>query len=214
MGRRWIVTTFATGALLATLSACGGSAAATASTATAATQSSPAAPSAESSASESSQAAASSAQSSFTIPSFALPSGAKDLEALLPARLCGETAIKLSMSGAQFTSSADPTFKAILQALGKQASDVSFALAGSPTSGCTAGIFRIAGVDQNLLQQAFLAEEQKTGTVATQGSVGGKSVYIADRTGAKEYVYFKGDAAIFVEAKDEASAAAILQQLP
>jgi hypothetical protein len=215
MGTRWIVGALATGALLATLTGCS-SAAASPSPAAAGSQAATASESAAApSAAESSAPEPSSAAASFAIPSFTLPSGAKDLEALLPAKLCGETAIKLSMSGAQFTSSADPTFKAILQALGKQASDVSFAIADAPTSGCTAGIFRISGVDQNLLQQAFLTEEQKAGVTPTQATVGGKSVFIATQSsGSNEYIYFKGDAAIFAHGKDEASAASILQQLP
>lgn len=209
MTYRKTVGTLATGVLLATLLGCGGSAAASASTAAASTQPSAAAPSTESSA-----AAPSSAGSSIGIPSFALPSGAKDLEALLPAQICGETAIKLSMSGEQFAATADPTFKAVLAALGKTASDVSFAVAGSATSGCTAGIFRISGVDQNRLQQTFVSQEQATGTTVTQASVGGKSVYVLAQGAATEYVYFKGDAVIFAQAKTESAAASILQVLP
>jgi hypothetical protein len=212
MGTRRIIGALATGALLVTIWGCGGSAASSPSTAAA--QPSTVASQAEPSAAESSAAGPSSAAASFAIPSFVLPSGAKDLEALLPAMLCGETALKASMSGDQFMATADATFKAILGSLGKQASDVSFAIAGAATSGCSAGIFRIAGVDQNLLQQTFVAEEQKTGVTVSQGSVGGKSVYISSQSGGKEYVYFKGDAVIFAQAKDEASAAGILQQLP
>jgi hypothetical protein len=212
MGTRRIIGALATGALLVTMWGCGGSAASSPSTAAA--QPTAAASQAAPSAAESSAAGPSSAEASFAIPSFVLPSGAKDLEALLPATLCGETAIKASMSGDQFMATADATFKAILGSLGKQASDVSFAIAGAAASGCSAGIFRIAGVDQNLLQQTFVAEEQKTGATVSQGSVGGKSVYISTQSGGKEYVYFKGDAVIFAQAKDEASAAGILQQLP
>jgi hypothetical protein len=212
MGTRRIIGALATGALLVTIWGCGGSAATSPSTAAA--QPSTVASQAEPSAAESSAAEPSSAAASFVIPSFALPSGAKDLEALLPATLCGETALKASMSGDQFMATADATFKAILGSLGKQASDVSFAIAGAATSGCSAGIFRIAGVDQNLLQQTFVAEEQKTGATVSQGSVGGKSVYISAQSGGKEYVYFKGDAVIFAQAKDETAAAGILQQLP
>ncbi|MEA2546520.1 MAG: hypothetical protein QOI09_1793 [Chloroflexota bacterium] len=212
MGTRRIIGALATGALLVTIWGCGGSAATSPSTAAA--QPSTVASQAEPSAAESSAAEPSLAAASFVIPSFALPSGAKDLEALLPATLCGETALKASMSGDQFMATADATFKAILGSLGKQASDVSFAIAGAATSGCSAGIFRIAGVDQNLLQQTFVAEEQKTGATVSQGSVGGKSVYISAQSGGKEYVYFKGDAVIFAQAKDETAAAGILQQLP
>jgi hypothetical protein len=216
MSHRTILGAVAIGAFVVTLMGCGGSAAASASTAVGAGPSTAGPSSAASSAPESSTAAPSSAGSGLAIPSFALPSGAKDLEALLPAQLCGETAIKLSMTGPQFTATADPTFKAILQALGKQASDVSFAVAAAPTSGCTAGIFRVAGVDPNRLQESFLAQQRTSGSTVTQGSVGGKSVYISDQgaSAPKEYVYFKGDAVIFAQAKDEASAATILQQLP
>jgi hypothetical protein len=49
----------------------------------------------------------------------------------------------------------------------------------------------------------------------TQASIGGKSVFVAKQTsGSNEYVYFKGDAAIFAQGRDEASATGILQQLP
>jgi hypothetical protein len=210
MTYRTTLATLATGVLLATLLGCGGSAAASAGTAVASTQpSAAAAPS-----TESSGAAPSSAGSSIGIPSFALPSGAKDLEALLPAQICGETAIKLSMTGEQFATTADPTFKAVLAALGKTASDVSFAVAGSPTSGCTTGIFRISGVDQNRLQQTFVSQEQATGKTVTQATVGGKSVYVLDQGAATEYVYFKGDAVIYAQARTEAAAASILQVLP
>jgi hypothetical protein len=214
MNSRTIVGTIASGVLVLTLSACGGSAAASASTAASTTEPSIAASEAAPSVTESSAAAASPTESGLVLPSFTLPSGAKDLEALLPAKLCGETAIKLSMSGAQFTATADPNLKAILAALGKQASDVSFAVAGGATSGCTAGIFRIAGIDQGRLQDTFVAQQRTTGAAITQGTVGGKNVFISDTNGTKEYVYFKGDAAIFVQAKDAASVASILQQLP
>ena len=207
----------ATGALVAVLWGCGGQAAGSPAAAT--SQSSAAQSSAASSAAVASDAAPSSAASSdaapsFAIPSFELPSGAKDLEALLPDTLCGVKAVKLSMSGAQFSATADKEFLATLQALGKQPSDVAFAVAGSQT--CSAGIFRIAGVDSSLFKTTFLAEEQKTGSAYTQGSVGGRDVFIgaASGGGGKQYVYFKGDAAIFVQATKDADAASILATLP
>lgn len=223
MTRRQITRAFAAGALLAAVWGCGGSAATSQSAAAPSTSPAAAASTAvEPSVAQPSQAQPSVAQpstavSSFALPSFELPSGAKDLEALLPDELCGVTAIKLSMSGEQFMTDADAEFKATLATLGKQASDVSFAIAASTGSGCTAGIFRVKGIVTNLLEQALVAAEKKSGTTYTQGSVGGKNVYITDTTGAtasKQYVYFKGDAAIFAEAKDEATATAILQQLP
>ncbi len=163
---------------------------------------------------EASAAEPSTAEASFAIPSFVLPSAAKDLEALLPNTICGAQAIKGSMTGAQFMTAGTAEFQRVLTALGKQPSDVAFAIAGS-TGGCTAGIFRIKGVDSAVLEAAFLSEEQKQGKAYTKSTVGGKSVYSETATGATVmYVYFAGDAAIFVQAKDAASAAQILQQLP
>ena len=214
MGTHRIVGVLATGALVASLWACGSSTASSPSAAAGNQPSQAPASAAEPSVAAPSQAEPSQAEASIAVPSFVLPSGAKDLEALLPDQLCGAKAVKLSMTGDQFASSADPQFKATLSALGKSVSDVAFAIAGDPTYSCTAGIFRVKGVDQNLLQQALLAQEQKTGTTYTQGSVGGKNVYISDAASAKQYVYFNGDAAIFVSAKTEAEAAGILQKLP
>jgi hypothetical protein len=156
----------------------------------------------------------SSAGGSFAIPSFVLPSSAKDLEALLPSTICGAQALKASMTGDQFMAQGDPEFQRVLTALGKQSTDVAFALAASP-GGCTAGIFRIKGVDASLIAAAFLAEEQKQGTTFTKSTVAGKSVYADTAAGADVmYVYFANDAAIFVQAKDAGQAAEILKQLP
>ena len=209
MGTRRIVGALATGALVASLWACGSS---TASSPSAAAGNQPT--QAPPSAAEPSVAEASQAEASLAIPSFVLPSGAKDLEALLPDQICGVNAIKASESGEQFAATASEEFKAALQAVGKSVSDVAFAFAAAPDQSCTAGIFRIKGVDQNTLQQALLAEEQKSGTTYTQSTVGGKSVYVGDSGSGKQYVYFKGDAAIFAQAKTEADAAGILQNLP
>jgi len=211
MFRRTTVASVVSGALVVVLWGCG----AAATPIPSAAAPSQAAPSAQASAAEPSTEAsteASQAQPSFAVPS--LPSEAKDLEALLPNSLCGAAATKTSLSGTSFAATAQPEFKAALSALGKQPSDVAFAIAFS-ASGCGAGIFRIAGVDQATLQQTFLAEQQKSGTTYTQGSVGGKNVYIADEgSTGKQYLYFTGDAVIFASAKDDATAATILQALP
>jgi hypothetical protein len=154
---------------------------------------------------------------SVGLPSFELPSGAKDLEALLPAQLCGETAIKFSMSGAQFATTAEEEFTKTLSDLGKSANDVSFAAAASSSGDCSAGIFRINGVDQGRLQQVFLDASKSEGSTATQSTVGGKTVYVISSTSGEpgnQYVYFKGDAVLFAQAGTEADAAGIVQALP
>ncbi len=211
----------ASGLLIAALAGCSGSATSSPAASSdsgasqaAALPSSASPSSASPSAAEPSAAQPSAAEPSVAIPSLVLPSGAKDLEALLPDTMCGVKTVKLSMSGAQFVGAADAQFVATLQALGKTASDVAFAVASTPGgSGCVAGIFRIKGVDTGAFQAALLAQEQKSGTTYTQSTVGGKSVYVSDAS-TKQYVYFSGDAVIFAAAKDEKNVPGILQALP
>ena len=213
MTRLTIAGALASGVLLIALSGCGGAATPIPPGSAVAVVPSQAAPSLAAPSSEPSAAEPSAAEQSIAIPSFALPSEAKDLEALLPDTLCGAKATKASMSGASFAATADESFKATLAALGKQPSDVAFAFAFA-TADCGAGIFRINGVDQGALKQALLAEEQKSGNTYTESSVGGKDVFVSDQGSGKQYAYFAGDAVIFAQAKDDATAAGILQQLP
>ena len=214
MARRALVA-IASSALVIVLWGCGGAASPNPSVAAA---SNPAPSTAESVPPPSVEAPStepSTAGASLAIPSFSLPSEAKDLEALLPDTMCGGKSTKASVSGAGLGASAGAEFLAGLAALGKSPSDVSFAFAFAE-GGCGAGIFRVAGVDQNTLQTAMIAAVQKEGTTFTQSSVGGKSVFVgADASGgAKQYVYFHGDAMIFATADDDAKAAQILQSLP
>jgi hypothetical protein len=195
--------------------ACGGGASPSPSSTTAA-----AAPSAAASAPASaaaSEAAASEGAPSIGLPSFQLPSSDKELEALLPDQLCGATAQKLSMSGPAFATSADEQFKATLDKLGKSVNDVSFAMA-VPTGGtcaAAAGIFKIKGADPGRLQQVYGEVAQQEGTKYEQRSVGGKNVYVStEASGSSTYAYFAGDAIVFAFAKDDATAAPLLQELP
>ena len=214
MARRTSIGALAPAALLIVLWGCG-AAASPLPQGSAASQAAPSvATSAEPSTAEPS-APASVGAPSLAIPSFSLPSEAKDLEALLPDSICGATATKASLSGASFMATATEEFKAALATLGKQASDVALAIEFSTgNDGCGAGIFRVKGADQGTLQRAILDEFQKTGSTFTQGSVGGKSVYISVEGTGKQYTYFAGDAVIFAQAKDDAAAAPILQALP
>jgi hypothetical protein len=226
MRSRSLVLALASGALVAVVAACGSAASSPSSSSGAAP--SAAAPSSEASlaASEAAPSAAAPSEAasassgsggagSFALPSFSLPSEAKDLEALLPDQLCGAKATKASLSGASLASSGAAEFVAGLQQLGKTPNDVTFAFAFS-TSGCGAGIFRVAGVDQGQLQSVMLAAVQKGGETATQATVGGKSVFVTNSSsgGGKQYVYFHGDAVIFATAADDTQGATILQALP
>ncbi|HET9615357.1 MAG TPA: hypothetical protein VFP22_11140 [Candidatus Limnocylindrales bacterium] len=215
MARRTSLVAVATGVLAIALWGCGAAATpipsaaapSVATTSTAPSEAASTAPSVAASAAESTGIGG-----SFAIPSFSLPSDDKGLEAILPDTICGEKATKASFSGARFAQAADPSLNQVLSGLGKSASDVSFAIAAGTTSDCQAGIFRVAGVDQNALQSAFLAA---AGATPSQTTVGGKSVFSTSTTSTgKEYVYFHGDAAIFASAPDDTKAASILQTLP
>lgn len=203
------------------VAACSGSAATETPVAPAPAGASSEAPSvAPSEATVASPAAAGSSQpvQPIAIPSFVLPSTDKGLEALLPDQLCGEKATKMSLSGEMFTQGADKSFLTTLQALGKTASDVGFAIAGPGGSGTcqiSTGVFQIKGADAGQLRTVFLAEAAKQGTV-TQKSLGGKDVYVqVDKGGqSTSYFYFKGDAIFFVVAPDEKQAAATLSIMP
>jgi hypothetical protein len=214
MTRLGLAGAFASGVLLVTLSGCGSATPQASVAAAAPSQAASVAPSVAPPSAEASVAAPSEGASSFAIPSFALPSQAKDLEALLPNTLCGAAATKASMTGASFAQSGQSQFLDALKAIGKTAADVAFAIAIAPGNGCTAGIFRVAGADPNLLKSALLASESQSGQTATQSTVGGKDVYVTSGGSATTYVYFHGDAVIFAGAKTETDAAGILQALP
>jgi hypothetical protein len=201
-------------ALIGLLAACG-------STASSSAASAPASQAASAAPSEAASEAPSSEPSfdigSFALPSFVLPSNAKDLEALLPNELCGATVQKLSFAGADFEGMADPEFAATLSGLGKTAADVSMAIAAPlAASGCAAGVFRINGADTGRLQEVFLQAAEDEGSTYTSGSLGGKNVSIITASGetGKQYVYFKGDAVFFAQAPDDAAAGEILAALP
>ncbi|HEU4919357.1 MAG TPA: hypothetical protein VFT20_06420 [Candidatus Limnocylindrales bacterium] len=208
--------TLAVIALVASLAACN----------TATTSGSPAASAAaptQAPPSAASQAPSASADAlpSFDLGSFAIPSfgGADDLEAMLPSEICGATTQKFSMSGEDFEAFADDAeFSATLEGLGKTAADVSFAIS-APTTGdldCGAGVFRISGADTARLQEAYLAASENEGGTYTAATIGGKNVFIITATGetGKQYVYFKGDAVLFAQAPDDATAGEILALLP
>jgi len=213
MTRLGLAGAFSSGLLVVALAGCGGAASPAPQGSSVAAAPSQAASSVAPSAAES-VASASQPASSQAVPSFTLPSEAKDLEALLPATLCGAPATKASLTGASFAQSGQSQFLDALKAIGKTAADVAFAIAVGPGNGCTAGIFRVAGADPNLLKSAMLASQAQSGQAATQQSVGGKDVFVTAGANATTYVYFHGDAVIFAGAKTETDAATILQALP
>ncbi|HSL33694.1 MAG TPA: hypothetical protein VK871_08605 [Candidatus Limnocylindrales bacterium] len=204
-------------ALIGLLAACNSAASSGSPSSAASVPASQAASEAPSEAPSNEPSEATSAEPSFAFPSFQLPSNAKDLEALLPAELCGATAQKFSLAGADFESMADEEFAKTLSGLGKSASDVSMAIA-APLAGseCGAGVFRIAGADTGRLQEVFVQAAEDEGSTATSTTLGDKGVVILTTSGetAKQYVYFAGDAIFFAVAPDDAAAAGILSAMP
>jgi hypothetical protein len=168
------------------------------------------------------ESAAPSSAASIAIPSFALPNDDKGLEALLPDQLCGKAAMKLSLSGARFSTVQDPVFDATLSELGRTAADVSFAIAQpdpatSDSCKVSAAVLRIKGADPTRFRELFIAAAKtEENTTYTTGNVGGKDVYIGTTPGkdTQTYAYFKGDALFFVTAPDDATAAPALQAMP
>ena len=196
--------------LVFALAGCSGGASPSSSSSEAAALPSAAAPSvAAPSAPESSVATA-----SGPVPGFSLPSEVKDLEALLPSTMCGSTSTKASVTGASFAQTGQSEMLDALKAIGKTVDDVTFAIAIGADSGCTAGILRVQGVDENTLKNAIIQAAQKSGQTATQKSVGGKDVYVTAEGSGSSYAYFHGDAMIFASAKNDDQAASILKDLP
>lgn len=145
------------------------------------------------------QAAGGSAQPGF---SFALPSGLnadKDLEALLPSTIAGETVTKLSMTGDSFMGIGQGTddLQKVLTQFGKSPADLSVAVGG--TSKASVFAFRIKGVDANQLFGAFAAAQGSDVGTITDVTIAGKAAKkVVDATGTVLYLYATGDALITI----------------
>lgn len=161
------------------------------------------------------------------VPVIDLPGSAPELEALLPDEIGGEEVLKLSFTGEELMTddsgdvTVDPEFLAFLDRMGAQPDDVSMAMSFAMSEEGQDGVvaFRVAGADGNQLRdelQRSMEEEEQTGEW-TSGSVGGKSVLMAEdleTTGNTVYIYVRGDMVFLVTAADEATATEILGALP
>ncbi len=165
-------------------------------------------------------AEAPSAEPSVALPTFVLPNDDKGLEALLPAKLCGKTATRVSYSGERFKKYPDATLTQTVAKLGKTVDDVAMAIStlmSADTCHSLAGVFQVKGADPGAFRDYFIAEAKKQDdTTFTQGNVAGHDVYIGVTKDepTKTYAYFKGDALFFVVAKDDAAAGPLLEQMP
>ena len=156
------------------------------------------------------------ASPSFAMPSVSLPSGAQDLEALLPDEICGTEALKFSFGGDQFEQQADAEMQGVLDELGAQPSDVSMAVAGSASAQgdtCNAAILRIAGANTDELRTAFISATEEEGDTVEEQQIGGRTVYAVGSDGETQHVYFVEDPIVFLAAP-EAELEALLAELP
>ena len=153
---------------------------------------------------------------SFELPSFSLPSGAEELEAVLPDEMCGADVVKFSLSGQDFEEQADAELQAVLDEIGAEASDVSMAVAGNASTegeGCGTGIIRIAGAGTEQIRDAFISATEAQGDTVDEQQLGGRTLYTVDSDGESQHFYFTGDAMVFVSAP-EAELEGLLDQLP
>jgi hypothetical protein len=162
------------------------------------------------------------ASASSALPSFNLPSNAKELEALLPDTLGGAKLLKASMKGSDFVAqqTSSPELVAWLNSVGKSLNDVSAAYAFDVTGASGGGIFafRVAGVDHVTLIAGLQKSLQASDNTITwtSATVGGKSVETSkgsSETGTM-YLYGAADVIFMVVAKDAAAAAEALSKLP
>lgn len=161
-----------------------------------------------------------SAAASNALPSFTLPSNAKELEALLPDTLGGVKLTKASMKGTDFVNSASssPELKAWLDSVGKSLNDVSAAYAFDLTGKSPAAVFafRVQGVDHTQLIDKLKTSMQSDGTVTswTSANVGGKDVQQGEASDGTLYVYGTADIVFFVKTDNATLAAEALSHLP
>ena len=154
-----------------------------------------------------------------------LPSGAEDLEALIPDTIGGVALQKLSMRGNEFANdpSASAEVEDFLRNLGVSPEDVSvaigFGLSQDTGSGVAVFVFRAEGADSGRLLQTFkdaTDAERDTPLQWESVNIGGKQVERATdpEQGNNVYLYVNGDLLVFVATTNEDDAAEVLGGMP
>jgi hypothetical protein len=150
---------------------------------------------------------------SLNVPSF---HEAPDLEAALPDQVGGQTLQKLSVSGsgALAVGAQSQEFQQLLGGLGKSPSDLTLGVGAG--AGFTIGVFRIAGVNADVLLNAFIesARKQEASTQVTDANRGGKSVKKVANGSETTWVYGSGDKVFFVQSGTDALVDEALSKLP
>ena len=154
-----------------------------------------------------------------------LPSGAEDLEALIPDTIGGVALQKLSMRGNEFANSGGASAEAeeFLRTLGVSPEDVSvaigFGLSTDTGSGVAVFVFRAEGADSGRLLQAFkdaTDAERESPLEWESVNIGGKQVERAadPEQNNRVYLYVKDDLLAFVATTNEDDAAEVLAGMP
>ena len=154
-----------------------------------------------------------------------LPSGAEDLEALIPDTIGGVALQKLSMRGNAFANSGGASAEAeeFLRTLGVSPEDVSvaigFGLSTDTDSGVAVFVFRAEGADSDRLLQAFkdaTDAERETPLEWESVNIGGKQVERAadPEQNNRVYLYVKDDLLAFVATTNEDDEAEVLGGMP
>lgn len=142
---------------------------------------------------------------SMVLPSFDLPSGDAELEALLPDDIAGETVQKFSMTGDTFMGGAgNSEVAAVLEQFNKEPSDLSVAFGGTDAVALIA--YRLKGVEGSQFFNAFLVAAGEDGQVTvTDAAYGGKAVKKVVSPNADigtVHVYTAGDVMFIVGDED------------
>jgi hypothetical protein len=152
-----------------------------------------------------------------------LPSGAEDLEALIPDTVGGVTLQKLSMRGNEFANSGSASAEAedFLRNLGVSPDNVAVAIGFGvgADGGVAVFVFRAEGADSGRLLQTFkdaTDAERETPLDWESVNIGGKQVERATdpEQDNKVYLYVNGDLLAFVATTNEDDAADVLAGMP
>lgn len=150
--------------------------------------------------------------------SFALPSGFnadKDLEALLPDDIAGETVQKISMTGDSFMGIGQGTddLQKVLTQFGKSPADLSVAFGGTSKASIIA--FKIKGVEGGKIFDAFVAASgnQNVANVSDVNIAGKAAKKVVDTNGSTIYLFATGDAIITITDINGGLTDAVLQQI-
>ena len=164
------------------------------------------------------------AESEVAIPSFDM-NGDPELADRFPDTVGGEPLQVLSFRGdtMEAAGGVDESFQEFLDATGADVEDVSVAFGGAAAGGgdgtFSVAAFRVLGVEEDRLEEEFLAASEEAGDVADleQATVGGKEVWTAqnptDEAAGTAFIYVKDDTVYFLTGTEE-QATEIFSALP